>query len=214
MQGSASENRREDEFESFIVAKDQELVDRFKRFCHAKLDRGGHTRRVYNVEEWETFVRALRNRDAWAVGWKWFPYTHRGTLSGPDRQLEVEIWFEHPGSKVGRFLLVHVHSETKWDKRGADPFRVTAVNIRHTQSTSQYWYHNQEAYWYYGVYPEEGHGHFEVAKFHPPWDRVQSATTHVEGTSTADVEFVLKAGLGSEFFWESNEFRSTGEPSI
>ena len=159
----------------------------------------------------------LNEGTAHAVGYKWFPYTAGGRLQRNDRQIEVEIWFDHPRSKVGKSLVLHVHFDTSWDHRRAPGAaeRVTAISIRHTQSTSQYWYHNQETYDGYGVYSEEGGRHFKVAAFHPPWDRKDdTASTRIDCTTASDVRAVLEAGFGSEFYFDKEEQRSIGVSNL
>ena len=59
------------------------------------------------------------------------------------------------------------------------------------------------------VCSEEGRG-FPVAVFDPPWDREEPRDTGVCGVDTADVRDVLRAGVGSEFYWEKPEWRSVG----
>ena len=211
---AASEGNADDleEFECFVLRHSS--LKRFKHACDA-IDSGDaeRSRRVHNVDEWDEFMSELNAGTAHAVGYKWFPYTAGGTLWGIARLLEVEIWFDHPGSKVGKYLVLHVHFDTSWyDRRepGAAE-RVTAISIRHTQSTSRYWKHNQETYDGYGVYSEEGGGHFKVAAFDPPWDRKDdTASTRINGTKASDVRAVLEAGFGSEFYFDKPEHRSIG----
>lgn len=206
---AASEDNN-DEFECFVLRPSE--LQRFKQACHAIDSHGAErSRRVRSVDEWNVFVSDLNARTAHAIGYKWFPYTAGGTLWGDARQLEVEIWFDHPGSKAGKYLVLHVHFDTSWDDRRAPDAaeRVTAISIRHTQSSSHYWYHNQETCDGYGMNSEEGGGHFKVAAFHPPWDRKDdTASTRISSTKASDVRAVLEAGFGSEFYFDKPEHRS------
>ena len=124
----------DDEFECFVVTSfESTLLSAY----HLPEDES-LTRKVYKIAEWNEFVVALREGNAMAIGWKWFPYTQGSKLKGNQRELEVELWFHHPDSKVGQFMVIHVHFSTKWEERHSDPRadrRVTAVNIRHTQRT-------------------------------------------------------------------------------
>ena len=182
--------------------RDKKLLKEFEQARHVRVESTETSRRVTSVNEWDAFVKELRTGIAKAVGYKWFPYTAGGTLSGPDREVEVEAWFEHPGSRVGRYLVVHVHFASKWEERHTDPEvskRVTAVNIRHTQSSSSYW--AAETLRTYGTYAEGGGGHFRVAGFHRPWDRKDLTAQTRAGTSLNDVAVVLTAAFGSDFYF-------------
>lgn len=149
------------------------------------------------------------------VGYKWFPYSRGGDLTGDDRELEAEIWFEHPGSTNGEYLVVHSHFATKWVCRKTDPEatrRVTAVNIRHAHNSSRFWKMSERTYQNFGAYSEGGAGHLKVAAFEPPWDRDnEDVDTGVNGTKAADLAAVLSAGLGSAFYYDRPNQRTIGD---
>ena len=153
----------EEEVEWFVV-KDERAEARFKQACYSSVSSNHElSRKVTSVKEWDDFLKDLRSGKAWAVGYKWFPYTRNSKLKGNDRELEVEAWFEQPDRGKGKYMVIHVHFETKWhERRISNLTAVKQVNLRHTQTTSNFWEKKEYTHWYFKAYPEEFGGNRQV----------------------------------------------------
>ena len=184
----------EEEVEWFVV-KDEQKEARFRQACYADVSSNDESlRKVTSVKEWDVILKDLRNRKAWAVGYKWFPYNRGGRLKGNDRELEVEAWFEQPDRGKGWYMVVHVHFETRWIQRkeGYAFQQVTAVNLRHTQNASNYWEKTCPTYQEYIAFSEEFDDVSVVAQGSEPED------SEPEGNEDRFVVAKSKKSLQSE----------------
>ena len=95
-------------------------------------------RKFESDTEWDDFVDAVRSEDAVARAHKQFPY--KAGRPAPGWEVEREYWFEWPSQPM-KYVVVHVHSTTKWDDRRtcADALEfIGQVKVRHCTSNRDF----------------------------------------------------------------------------